>query len=80
MRFLEDFGQKKCTFWSKRVFLGQEDHYNMVDIAYHTELNLQICNYAQNDAFVAKVANIRQMKSFVAIYAFAERLPTSATL
>ena len=29
------------------MFLGQEVQYGMVYIAYHTELDLQICNYAQ---------------------------------
>ena len=38
---------KKCLFGSKTVFLGQEVHYYMVYIAHFTELNLQICNYAQ---------------------------------
>ena len=47
MHFLEIFGQKKCLFGSKAVFLGQEVHYYMVHIAYFTELNLRICNYAQ---------------------------------
>ena len=41
------FGQKKCLFGSKTVFLGQEVHYYMVYIAYFTELILQICDYAQ---------------------------------
>ena len=45
--FLEIFGQKKCFFGSKTVFLGQEVHYYMVYIAYFTELILQICDYAQ---------------------------------
>ena len=45
--FLEIFGQKKCPFGSKTVFLGQEVHYYMVYIAYFTELILQICDYAQ---------------------------------
>ena len=45
--FLEIFGQKKCLFGSKTVFLGQEVHYYMVYIAYFTELILQICDYAQ---------------------------------
>ena len=45
--FLEIFGQKKCLFRSKTVFLGQEVHYSMVYIAYFTELNLQIWDYAQ---------------------------------
>ena len=43
----EIFGQKKCLFGSKTVFLGKELHPYMVYIAYYTELNLQICNYAQ---------------------------------
>ena len=43
----EIFGQKKCLFGSKTVFLGQEVHYYMVYIAYFTELILQICDYAQ---------------------------------
>ena len=29
------------------MFLGQEVHYYIVYIAYFTELNLQICDYAQ---------------------------------
>ena len=29
------------------MFLGQEVHYYLVYIAYFTELNLQICDYAQ---------------------------------
>ena len=37
------FGQKKCLFGSKTVFLGQEVHYYIVYIAYHAELKLQIC-------------------------------------
>ena len=47
MHFLEIFGQKKCLFGSKTVFLGQEVHYYMIYIAYFTELILQICDYAQ---------------------------------
>ena len=43
----------------------------MVNIANYTELNVQICNYAQKP---------KMSKNFVGIFAFAERLPTSATL
>ena len=43
--FLEIFGQKSA-FLGKTVFLGQEVHYYMIYIAYFTELNLQICDYA----------------------------------
>merc|ERR1711973_516244 len=52
----------------------------MVYIAYFTELNLQICDYAQNDAFVAKIVNTRLTNIFMAIFAPDERLPSSATL
>ena len=52
----------------------------MVYIAYFTELNLQICDYAQNDAFVAKIVNTRLTTIFMAIFALDERLPSSATL
>ena len=37
---LEILGQKKCLFGSKTVFLGQEVHYYMVYIAYHTKLSV----------------------------------------
>ena len=33
-----------------------------------------------NDAFVARIANTRLMKTFVAIFALPEKLPTSAIL
>ena len=53
----------KCSFWSKTVFLGQKVPYYMVHIAFHTELNLQICNYAQKQQiFFAKIANNRLTK------------------
>ena len=51
----------------------------MVYINYY-QLNLQICNYIQNDAFVAKIGNTRLTKNKVGIFALAERLPISATL
>ena len=38
---------EKMIFWVKTVFLGQAAHYYMVYFANHTDLNLQICNYAQ---------------------------------
>ena len=39
--------EKQCLFGSKTVFLGQEVHYYMVYIAYFTELNSKIWDYAQ---------------------------------
>ena len=42
-----DHWAKKCLFESKTVFLGQEVHYYMVCIAYFTELNSKIWDYAQ---------------------------------
>ena len=69
-----------CVFWSKTAFLGKELHYYKVFIAYCSELKWQICNYGQNSAFVAKIANTRLTKILIAFFALAEKLPTSATL
>ena len=38
---------KQCCLGTTTMFLWQEVHYYMVYIAYHTELKLQICSYAQ---------------------------------
>ena len=69
MHFVEDY-------WQKSTLLGQKQ------CILHTILDL-ICNFAitrKNDAFVAKIASMRLTKTFVAIFAVAERLPTTATL
>jgi len=42
---------KKCFLGSKTAFLG---HYYVVHIAYHAELNLQFCNYAQKGRVCCK--------------------------
>ena len=68
------------AFWIKTVLLGQEVHYYMVYIAYYTELDLQICNYGQKRCIRREKVNTRLRKVFMAIFAFDERLPTSATL
>ena len=65
---------------SKTVFLGQEVHYCIVCIAYHTELNWQICNYVQKRRICRKIVNMRLTKIFMAIFALTERLLTTATL
>ena len=71
-------------FWANKVlfwFLGQEVHYYIVHIL-HIVLN-EICKFVitcKNDAIVARIANMRRTKMFVAIFALAERLPTSAML
>ena len=70
----------KVPFGSKTVFLRQEVKYYMVYIAYYTELNLQICNYAKKQRICRKIVNTRLPKICMAIFALAERLPTSATL
>ena len=77
---LEIFGQKKCLFGSKTVFLGQEVHYYMVNIAYFTESFCKFAITRKNDAFDAKIVNTRWTKILVAIFAPDERLPSSATL
>ena len=72
-------GKKSALFGSKTVFLGQEVHYYyMLHI-----LMSSICKFAiahKNDAFVAKIVNMRLTKIFMAIFAPDERLPTSVTL
>ena len=84
LRFLEDwkiFGQQKVFFGGQNsFFLGQEVHYYMVYFVYYTELNLQVCNYAQKRRICRKNSKYAPDEKFVAIFAFAERLPTSATL
>ena len=45
--FFGDLWAKKVPFWVKTVLLGQEVHYYMVYIAYFTELNSKIWDYAQ---------------------------------
>ena len=40
--FFGDLWAKKVSFWVKTVLLGQEVHYNMVYIAYFTELKSKI--------------------------------------
>ena len=53
MHFLENFGQKSAFLGQKQCFFGQVLYY-MVYIAYFTELNLQICNYAQKQRICRK--------------------------
>ena len=52
----------------------------MVYIAYYTELNLQICNYTQKRSVCRKNSDYMLDEIFMASFALAERLQTSATL
>ena len=67
---------KKCIFWPKTVFLGQEVHCCVIYIVFYTELYLQIYNYVQNRRFCRKNSKYLLDKNFTVILA----LPTSATL
>ena len=70
---------KKCSIGTKIVFLEQEVQYYMVHIAYYsyTELNLQICNYAQKRRICRENSTHAKLKTtFAAIFALVERLPT----
>ena len=58
--FWKTLDKKKVFLGSKIALLVQELHYSIVYLAYCTELNLQICNYAEKWR----------------IFALAERLPT----
>ena len=62
------------------MFLGQGVHHYMVYIAYYTELNLKICSYMQKRRIGRKKSKYTFDEFFLAIFALAERLPTSATL
>ena len=64
----------------KSAILGQEEHYYMVYIAFYTELNWQICNYAQKRRICRGNSKYAFYEHFMAIFALAERLPTPATL
>ena len=55
-------------------------HYYIVYIAYYIDLSLQICNYAQKRRICRKNSKYALDEIFTAIFALAERLPTSATL
>ena len=52
----------------------------MVYIAHYIELNLQIGDYAQKRRICRKYSKYAFDEIFKAIFAFDERLPTSATL
>ena len=52
----------------------------MVNIAYYTEFNLQICNYAQKRRICRENCNYALDKIFMTIFAADERLPSPASL
>ena len=62
------------------MLLGQEVHYNMVYIAYFTELKWKFEIMRKNDAFVAEIVITRLTNGFMAMFAPAESLPSPATL
>ena len=62
------------------MLLWQEVLYYMVYIAYYTDLNLQICNYAQKRRICRENGKYALDESFMTIFAPDERLPTSAIL
>ena len=55
---------KALFFGPNTVFIGQEEHYHMVHMAYGILMN-KICKFAimpRNDGFVAQIANTRLTK------------------
>ena len=62
------------------MFLGQEVHYYMVYIAYFTEVNLQICDYAQKRRIRRENCKYALDENFHGHFVPDERLPSSATL
>ena len=71
---------KKCFFELNTMFIKHEVHYFMICVAYYAESNLQISNYARKRQICRKTSKYAPDESFVANFALAERLPTSATL
>ena len=74
-----------CTFWKSlgktNAFLDQKQCFlGVVYIAYYTELNLRICNYAQKRHICRENIEHAADENFMDIFALAESLPTSATL
>ena len=59
---------KKVLIWVKNRVSWAKKPYYMVHIAYYTELNMQICNYAQNDAFVAKIATTKTKRKLLWLF------------
>ena len=75
MHFLGIFLQKKCFLGQKQCFPGKRCTITWYIL--HIILS-QFCKFAIS--FVAKIVNTRLTKIFMAIFALAERLPTSTTL
>ena len=61
---------KKVFYWVKTVFLGQEVHYYMEYIAYYTELNWQVCNYAQKGHICRKIIEYASDKNLYGHFCF----------
>ena len=63
--FWKILGKKKCFSLVKNTALGQEVHYYTVYIAFFTESNLPIYNYAKNLRIChEKIANTRLKRIF----------------
>ena len=62
------------------MFLGQEVHYYMVYIAYFTELNSKIWDYAQKRLACRENCKYALDERFHGHFAPAESLPSPATL
>ena len=76
----KSLGKKKGCLGQKQCCLGKKGYSYMVCIAYQTELNVQICNYAQKQHICRKNSKHAFDESFYGHFAPAEVLPTSATL
>ena len=74
--FWKTLGKKSALFGQKQCFLGKKCPITWSILHIIMEWSCKFAITLKNDAF----ANTRLMKTFVAISALAERLPTSATL
>ena len=76
---LKTLGKKSFLLGQKLYILDKKCTITLY-IAYSTELNLQTCNSAQKRRIFRENSKYAPDEFFLAIFALAERLPTSATL
>jgi len=68
------------NIWQKSVFLGKNHTITWYILYIKLSWICKLAIMGKNDAFVAKIVNTCLTKTFMGIFALAERLPISATL
>ena len=78
--FGKPLGKKSALLGQKQCFLGKKCPITRYMLQIILSWSFKFAIKRKNDAFVAKIANMRLTEIFVGIFALAERLPTAATL